>query len=151
MDAWLFLITAENLAKGQLESDRRTSVSRSYYGALNAILCSLRPHGGCPRREYTHDLGQWLRACDDTNLRQAGQKLGTLKSMRIDADYAMDKPEASFGAAQTRMALREAKEALRLFRTVSDKKAADRVRAYLGKTNQLDRLESAVRIGRAPS
>jgi hypothetical protein len=143
MDGWDFLTTAESLAKSDWESDRRTSISRSYYASLNGILCSLRPHRVVVKRDHTHQLCEWLRACEDPNLRQAGSKLHTLWAMRIDADYRMDMPASEFSSGQTQVAFHEARQVLRLFQRTSPRSAAEDIRAYLRKTNSLAFLERA--------
>ncbi len=141
MDGWDFLTTAEALARSGPESDRRTSISRSYYASLHGILCALRPHGFIVKRDHTHQLSEWLRACEDPCLRQAGAKLHTLWAMRIDADYRMEVPASEFSAGQAQVAFHEARQILRLFQRTSPRAAAGEVRAYLQKTNSLTFLE----------
>lgn len=143
MDGWDFLTTAESLAKSGQESDRRTSISRSYYASLHGILCALRPLGFIVRRDHTHQLCEWLRACEDPDLRQVGSKLHTLWAMRIDADYRMEMAASEFSAGQAHVAFHEARQILRLFQRTSPRSAAGDIRAYLQKTNSLTFLEKA--------
>ncbi|MBM4032463.1 MAG: hypothetical protein FJ291_11850 [Planctomycetes bacterium] len=143
MDGWDFLTTAESLAKSAHESDRRTSISRSYYASLNGVLCALRPHGVVAKRDHTHQLSEWLRACEDPNLRQVGSKLHTLWAMRIDADYRMELPASEFSIEQAQVAFHEARQILRLFQRTSPRSAAGDIRAYLQKVNSLMFLEKA--------
>ncbi len=143
MDGWDFLTTAEALARSEQESDRRTSISRSYYASLHGILCALRPHRVVVKREHTHQLSEWLRACEDPDLRQVGVKLHTLWAMRIDADYRMEMPASEFGAGQAQVAFHEARQILRIFQKTSPRSSANDIRAYLQKTNALTFLERA--------
>ena len=143
MDGWDFLTTAESLARSGHESDRRTSISRSNYASLNGILCALRPHRVIVKRDHTHQLCEWLRACEDPDLRQAGLKLHTLWAMRIDADYRMELPASEFNVGQAQVAFHEARQILRLFQKTSPRSAAEDIRAYLQKTNCLTFLERA--------
>jgi len=143
MDGWDFLTTAEALAGSGQESDRRTSISRSYYASLHGILCALRPHRVVVKRDHTHQVYEWLRACEDPSLKQAGAKLHTLWAMRIDADYRMEMAASEFSAGQAQVAFHEARQILRLFQETSPRVVAEDIRAYLQKTNSLGFLERA--------
>ena len=137
MDGWNFIITSEKLRDSSQECDRRTSISRSYYGALNDILGALAQRGVEVKREAVHSVCQWLRGCDEPSLRVAGTKLDGLRAMRIDADYKMALLASDFSSAQTHVALREAREARRQYCTVPAGRASEAVVAYLESTNQL--------------
>ena len=92
---------------GPEEADRRSAVSRAYYGAFHEARALLRRCGiSLPKTEQVHvKLGYCLRDCSDPNAAKAGRQLDTLRAQRKVADYDLDDRRfASIHAAQTEVA-----------------------------------------------
>lgn len=99
-----FINTAERLLKGAgPESDKRSAISRSYYGAFHECKGNLpsrhAPSASQYRSEESHKavidaLAQWGKSLDPgrTDAQQAGRKLMRLKLARRNADYEIETP-----------------------------------------------------------
>jgi uncharacterized protein (UPF0332 family) len=87
-----FITCAESLASGVLEADRRSAVSRAYYGAFHEARARLRACGvRLPKTEQVHvKMGYCLCDCGDPIAERAGRHLETLRAQRTVADYDLD-------------------------------------------------------------
>ena len=106
-----FIETAERLlVEPSKEADRRSAVSRAYYGALHASRDSV-PHSFAPTvaelsRGETHkavidSLARWGKAAAPgrTDAQRAARNLAVLKKARKDADYEIADPVNSRNVA----------------------------------------------------
>jgi uncharacterized protein (UPF0332 family) len=98
-----FISTAERLLKEPcVEADKRSAISRSYYGAFHASVQSLPPqfaptkdavNSGESHKAVIDALASWgssrLKGCTDAA--QASRKLASLKRARRRADYEIAK------------------------------------------------------------
>lgn len=84
-----FISLAAKLSASTGEAERRTSVSRAYYGAFHMALAMLEScqiqiaSGDNPHKR----LYQCLDNSGDNDLRLIADKLNTLRRIRNDADY----------------------------------------------------------------
>ena len=97
-----FINTAERLLKDTTEeADKRSAISRSYYGAFHASIKSLPPkfapatadlNGNASHKAVVDALAQWGGSLDSgrTEAQQASRTLATLKKARRRADYDID-------------------------------------------------------------
>jgi hypothetical protein len=85
-----FCKVARRLASGTDPADLRTAAGRAYYAVFNVGVELIDPIVPVNRGPGGH--GQIIRLfqnCIDSDLQAAGGELGTLHSLRIDADYEM--------------------------------------------------------------
>jgi uncharacterized protein (UPF0332 family) len=84
-----FLVVANQLASGGTEAERRSAVSRAYYGAFHVareFMESLKFR--VPRADRAHAyLARRLANCGHLRTQQAGTDLITLRGDRNQADY----------------------------------------------------------------
>jgi hypothetical protein len=91
MDGKDFLEVSKRLYKSKHEADRRTSVSRAYYGVFNHIKpiiesfgVLLPPDASAHEKIYRYLLNSGLDEGEDL-----AQDLSNLRTIRNDADYEM--------------------------------------------------------------
>lgn len=84
-----FLATARRLAASPHEADKRSAVSRAYYGAFHAardLVAALRFQ--VPRADRAHNyLYVRLNNCGDAGVQHAASALSDLRRKRNHADY----------------------------------------------------------------
>lgn len=110
MDALDFLDVANRLQDSDRESDRRTSVGRSYFALFNyarARVSNIRP---IPDHVDAHlAVAHYLTRANDRNLQRVGHALGNLRISRNSADYELG---AVVGINQSRAAALRAQRAV---------------------------------------
>lgn len=120
MDFRDFLIVAEQLARGDLEAQWRSAVSRAYYAAFHVAGGFLRDLGfAVPRSDRAHAF-LWLRLsnCGDAGMLDAGRLLQDMRNLRNRADY--DERQSISQADAHRTVLLSGKVIERLDAFVSD-------------------------------
>lgn len=86
-----FQDTAERLVRGSTEGDRRSAISRSYYGVFHCFREFLLGNGlDVGRGGPSHfNLYSGLLNCGVPAAPSLGRRLDSLRSHRIRADYAL--------------------------------------------------------------
>jgi len=89
-----FLLTAERLAKGLLESDWRSAVSRAYYAVFHHLRQFLLQQGlDLGRGGQAHfSLYTGLLNCGVPAAGILANRVDQLRSHRVSADYDLQKP-----------------------------------------------------------
>src|SRR5262245_41022828 len=84
-----FLVTADTLAKGLLESDWRSAVSRAYYAVFHHLRQFLLQHGlDLGRGGQAHfSLYTDLLNCGVPTVDSLANRVDQLRSQRVSADY----------------------------------------------------------------
>lgn len=87
-----FLDLADRLSKAAGEAERRSAISRAYYGVFHAGRVLIE---ACdvivPKSAEGHRVVIWcLKESHDAELETAGRKLDSLRSTRNQADYQLD-------------------------------------------------------------
>ncbi len=87
-----FISLAIKLANSDNEARLRTSVSRAYFGAFHVARQLIEEMGvRLPRDHQAHiSVQRCLQQSGDDAVEKAGAKLGSLRSERKDADYALE-------------------------------------------------------------
>lgn len=118
MDALDFLDVANRLRDSEQESDRRTSVGRSYFALYNHVRTKLSNFLQIPDREDAHRaVAYYLTGTNHPNIRQVGQSLRDLRRSRNTADYNL---ETAVEIDQSRTAARRARRAVDRIDGVND-------------------------------
>lgn len=100
-----FLEVANALITGTSEAEWRSAVSRAYYAAFHVARLLFQQCGfAVPRADRAHAY-LWLRLTNSGHIdvQEAGNALNTLRGMRNEADYDLDRPvahHAAFGQVQ---------------------------------------------------
>ena len=127
MDPLEFLTVADNLCESREESERRTSVGRSYFALFNHLRIKLDAITQIPRTDEAHQaVVHYLTRSNNPDLDSVGQSLRNLRRSRNVADYQLDdtvNPDSS------RVALARARNAVNRLRTVDDNALRNAVRA----------------------
>jgi hypothetical protein len=113
-----FLDLAVRLSNGAGEAERRSAISRAYYGAFHAGRLLIE---ACdvvvPQSAEGHRVVIWcLQNSHDAELETAGRKLDSLRTIRNQADYRLDQrdfADANFIQVQMRRA-RDIADAVRV-------------------------------------
>lgn len=109
-----FLLVAERYQNSTKESERRTSVGRSYYALYNQVVAGLRSKGVNFPRKSTHEcLIYYLTHCNPG----LAEDLKTLRNNRVLADYNM---ETQFSAKMACFFYQKAFCAVESFRQLTD-------------------------------
>lgn len=89
-----FLSVASRLCRSGSEADRRTSVSRAYYGLFNQIKAELlKKDIAIERTANGHEqLYRFLRNCGDATGHKIAGTLSSLRTIRDEADYDLETP-----------------------------------------------------------
>jgi uncharacterized protein (UPF0332 family) len=101
-----FLPLANRLAAGASESEWRTAISRAYYAAFHVARQLLEELGfRVPWADRAHAyLTMRLNNCGDAQVQHAASDLHSLRSLRNQADYDMQRPiRQSVAVAQTQI------------------------------------------------
>lgn len=118
MDPLEFLSVARNLEGSDHESQRRTSIGRSYFALFNHVRTRLAPLKRLPETEDAHALvARYLTSANNRGLHSVGRTLKDLRESRNTADYDM---EATIAQDQSRLALSRAERAVKEFRGVNE-------------------------------
>lgn len=138
MDGWDFLKTAEHLSSSSQEHDLRSSISRSYYAAFHELARALESSGMRLKKGAAGhgELFNWLTGCDIQPLKKAGQKLGSLRTKRNQADYHMHRSAEEFSQNNALLALGEARQAKQAFASVPVAEAVRAIDKYLDRIGQ---------------
>src|SRR5688572_18367436 len=104
-----FLTLAMKLSASAGEVERRSAVSRAYYGVFHLARLRLESCGlTCPESAEAHDkISKCLQHAGDNDLAAAGSKLHSLRTARNHADYRLSDPrfaDAKFIAVQLAIA-----------------------------------------------
>jgi uncharacterized protein (UPF0332 family) len=89
-----FLTVASTQAMGDTEAEWRSGASRAYYAAFHVARLLLQNSGFVvPRADQAHSyLWQRFGNCAHPDVEEAGRSLNSLRSMRNEADYDLDRP-----------------------------------------------------------
>lgn len=118
MDPLEFLTVARSLSGSDQESERRTSVGRSYYAVFNHLRLKLEPIKPLPATHEAHQaVVQYLLNANNVELRSVGQSLNDLRTSRNVADYDMG---AAVEKDQSRLELARADKAVAKFTGVNE-------------------------------
>jgi hypothetical protein len=87
-----FLTLAIRLSNSNGEAEKRTAVSRAYYGSFHAARLFVTSCGvKCPESAEAHDkIAKCLQHCGDPSAETAGRELDSLRSTRNRADYRLN-------------------------------------------------------------
>ena len=136
MDPLEFLNVAGNLCESREESERRTSVGRSYFALFNHLRIKLDAIKQIPTTDEAHQaVVHYLTRTNNPKLSSVGQSLKNLRSSRNVADYRL---EDTVDQDYSRVALARARNAVNGLRTVNDnalRSAVQAVPAFQGRRN----------------
>ncbi|TET15067.1 MAG: hypothetical protein E3J82_01265 [Candidatus Thorarchaeota archaeon] len=137
MDPLDFLDIANKLKSSPEESERRTSVSRAYYGLFNHVAAIFRTNSILiPRDASGHaKVVRYLRNCEVEKAESVGSSIDDLRGERNNADYKMELTR--FNANTCNLLHLKAIEALEALRTIKVKDIIAGVRRYLAKIGEL--------------
>jgi hypothetical protein len=111
LDPLDFLAIARRFETSAAESERRTSVGRSYYAVFNHLRKRLEPLKPLPTTVDAHTLvSKYLADANNRDLKSLAQTLNDLRRSRNVADYEM---ETVVEEAQSRLACQRATNAIR--------------------------------------
>ena len=128
MDPLEFLSVADNLCESREESERRTSVGRSYFALFNHLRIKLDGITRIPTTPEAHQaVVYYLTRANNRNLSSVGQSLRDLRSSRNVADYELE--DTVVDQYYSRVALTRAKNAVNRLGTVDDNALRNAVRA----------------------
>lgn len=102
-----FLPLATRLAAAASEPEWRTAISRAYYAAFHVARQLLEELGfRVPRADRAHAyLTMRLNNCGDVSVQHAASNLHSLRSLRNQADYDLQRPiRPSVAVAQAQIA-----------------------------------------------
>ena len=137
MDPLEFLTVAGNLCESGEESERRTSVGRSYFALFNHLRVKLDGITQIPATDEAHQaVVHYLTRANNPNLSSVGQSLRDLRSSRNVADYEL---EDTVDQNRRRVALVRARNAVNRIETVDDNALRNAVRAvpaFQGRRNR---------------
>jgi hypothetical protein len=118
MDPLDFLEVARALSRSAKESERRTSIGRSYYAIFNHLCLRLYPIAKMPGTAEDHQaVVHYLMSANHVDLHSVGQSLKDLRDSRTVADYKMLE---TVGESQSEFALKKSDKAIQKFRAVND-------------------------------
>ena len=119
MDPLDFLKVACNLHESDHESDRRTSIGRSYFALFNYLRRKVESVKNVPASDEAHQaVVHYLEGANDRDLQSVGQSLRNLRASRNKADYHLDE---SVGHDASRVALARAKRAVKKFDSLGNR------------------------------
>lgn len=122
-----FLNVADRLCDSDAESDRRTSVGRSYFALFNYIRTKLEGIARLPTDEEAHRaVVYYLQQANSRELGSIGQSLRDLRVSRNVADYELG---SVVSRDVSRIALGKARRAVRKLRSLGDARLASSVLA----------------------
>jgi uncharacterized protein (UPF0332 family) len=101
-----FLPLANRLATSPSEAEWRTAIGRAYYAAFHVARQLLEELGfRVPKADRAHAyLSMRLNNCGDTPMQQAAADLHSLRSLRNQADYDLQRPiRQTVALAQTQI------------------------------------------------
>ncbi len=126
MDPLDFLKVASSLCDSDDESERRTSIGRSYFALFNYLRLSLEPVRNVPTSDEAHRaVAYYLGNANNRDLASVEQSLRDLRVSRNAADYKLDK---NVDHAASRTALTRAQRAVEKFGRLGNR-AVSAVRA----------------------
>ena len=127
MDPLDFLAVANSLRDSDQESERRTSVGRSYFALFNHLRAKLSDIRSIPGHADAHRaVAHYLTSANHQNLRRVGQSLRNLRSSRNIADYDL---ENAVGINASRAAATQAQSAVNRIDGVNDQTLRNAVQA----------------------
>ncbi len=127
MDPLDFLNVADGLCNSDAESDRRTSVGRSYFALFNCLRTKLEGIATLPANDEAHKaVAYYLRRANNRELASIGQSLTDLRVSRNGADYEL---ESVVDRADSQLALARARRAVSKLQALGDGRLANCVRA----------------------
>src|SRR5687767_10011663 len=103
-----FIAVATKLSADTEEAALRSAVSRAYYGAMHEARVLIESCGFKFGTDLHGKLPMCMDSSGDADLRTAGSQLGTLRTIRNDADYKLADPKFSkkFAALQIAIAIK---------------------------------------------
>ena len=114
MDPLDFLKVARNLHESEDESERRTSIGRSYFALFNYVRQTVESVRNVPKDEDAHRVvPDYLDKTRNKDLKSIGQTLRFLRKSRNTADYEL---MAAIEPAVSRVALARATRAVESFK-----------------------------------
>ena len=118
MDPLDFLEVAKRYSDSKLESERRTSIGRSYYALFNQVALRVSNFAPLPGDVDDHRaVTAYLLNARVPALLEVGRKLKDLRVTRNDADYRM---QLQIDGRKSELALLRAEDAIQKFGTVND-------------------------------
>jgi uncharacterized protein (UPF0332 family) len=111
-----YLAVAKHLVTRSTEQDWRAAAGRAYYALFLESRDVLRKWGYSPRgREELHSYVRLRYVyCSDSDFKRVGRRLEELVQLRNEADYQIDRPGSFATPKDTRQAIVNAEDAIRL-------------------------------------
>ena len=130
-----FLEVANRLYGSKNEADRRTSVSRAYYGVFNHIKPIIESFGVLlPPNASAHDkIYRYLHNAGLDEAEDVAQNLSSLRTTRNDADYEMK--ASGFDSNNCLLWYKKAELCIDSFNGVDKKDLGKRIIEYKRKIN----------------